>query len=90
MRAKRFTITGLVQGVFYRAETQKRALELALTGWVRNREDGSVEIHAEGSEEALKQLEQWCWQGPRAAQVENVTVREAAPQGCREFSVVAG
>ena len=88
MRAKRFTITGLVQGVFYRAETQKRALELALTGWVRNREDGSVEIHAEGSEEALKQLEQWCWTGPAGATVTEVAVTEEVEENRPTFDVV--
>ena len=57
-------ITGSVQGVFFRATTQEKARELGLTGWVRNLPDGRVEVLAEGDEEKLKDLLEWCRGGP--------------------------
>ncbi|MDP6476716.1 MAG: acylphosphatase, partial [Nitrospinaceae bacterium] len=57
-------VHGRVQGVFFRASTQTRALELSLVGWVRNLPDSSVEIHAEGDRENLELLIEWCRQGP--------------------------
>ena len=74
MPTQRFTISGLVQGVFFRAQAKEKADALGLTGWVRNTNDGGVEIHAEGPEEKLKELEQWCWKGPAKAQVRNIAV----------------
>ena len=88
MPAVRITVTGVVQGVFYRAEAQSKAQELQITGWVRNRDDGTVEIHAEGSEEALKELERWCWTGPARAAVTGVTVTEDAEEHQPTFDVV--
>ncbi len=65
-------IYGRVQGVAYRAYTQDQARELGLTGWVRNRRDGSVELEAEGSPEALQRLLDWCFKGAPAARVESI------------------
>jgi len=85
--AVNINITGHVQGVFFRSETQAKAQELELTGWVRNCEDGSVEIHAEGSEESLQKLEEWCQVGPTAAKVEHVERENAEDEGCSGFEV---
>jgi acylphosphatase len=63
-----------VQGVFFRYETQKTASGLGLTGWVRNRRDGSVEIIAEGPKAKVEELIAWCWKGPAMARVENVDI----------------
>jgi acylphosphatase len=68
-------VRGRVQGVFFRASTQREAKRLGLTGWVRNRPDGSVEILAEGEEDGLKELIAWAQKGPSAARVERVDVR---------------
>jgi acylphosphatase len=65
-------IRGRVQGVFYRAQTQAKASELLLTGWVRNREDGSVELVAEGAREPLEALLEWCRTGPPKARVDGL------------------
>ncbi|MGI9545460.1 MAG: acylphosphatase, partial [Cyclobacteriaceae bacterium] len=54
------TVQGRVQGVFYRASTKQKALELGLVGWVCNRSDGSVYLEAEGSKEQLNTLLAWC------------------------------
>lgn len=80
-------IEGKVQGVFFRAETQQKAEKLGLTGYVRNEPDGSVLIEAEGNENKLRSLKEWCWQGPTAARVNNVSARKGALQGYEHFEV---
>ncbi len=65
-------ISGRVQGVFYRAETQKQASSLGLTGWVRNLPDGRVEVLAEGEEQRVRELISWCRQGPPRSRVDTV------------------
>lgn len=62
-------VSGRVQGVSYRAATQRRAKELCLSGWVRNLADGSVELRAYGAPAALAELRQWLWTGPPQARV---------------------
>ncbi len=68
-------VRGRVQGVFFRASTQREARRLGLTGWVRNRNDASVELVAEGEETGIKDLIGWAQHGPSAARVERVDVR---------------
>ncbi|HCU26126.1 MAG TPA: acylphosphatase [Deltaproteobacteria bacterium] len=68
----RAQIHGRVQGVFFRAWTQETAQRLGLKGWVRNCQDGSVELLAQGSKEVLEEFLQHCRQGPPAAQVSGV------------------
>ena len=75
MIAKRFVITGRVQGVFFRASTQQQARPLKLSGYARNLPDGSVEVLAVGDAEAVAALEKWLWQGPPTADVTNVVGR---------------
>ncbi|MBI5156099.1 acylphosphatase [Candidatus Peregrinibacteria bacterium] len=87
MSAVRFIITGTVQGVFFRAEMKKLADQLGLTGWVKNCDDGSVEVHAEGPAEKLKELEIWCRKGPPAAVVENVIVKDVAEENHESFII---
>jgi acylphosphatase len=65
-------IRGRVQGVAFRAYTVREARALGLTGWVRNRPDGSVELVAEGEQQGLERLEAWCHRGPSAASVRDV------------------
>lgn len=65
-------VEGHVQGVSYRAYTERQASELGLQGYVRNLPDGRVEVVAEGPAKALDELEEWCWQGPPAAKVSAV------------------
>ncbi len=77
-------ISGRVQGVFFRANAQEVAQRLGLAGYVRNLPDGRVEVVAEGEEEALRRLIEWCHQGPPLARVERVEVRWQNPTG--EFS----
>jgi acylphosphatase len=65
-------ITGRVQGVWFRASAKEKADALGITGWVRNCEDGSVEVLAQGSEEELKEFVKWCHHGPPSATITDV------------------
>lgn len=77
-------VSGIVQGVYYRASTEGQAKEIGLTGYARNLPDGRVEIVAEGTDQQLLQLKAWCHQGPPAASVDAVEVSEQSATG--EFS----
>jgi len=68
----RIVVSGRVQGVFFRASTISIAASLGLGGRVRNREDGSVEITAEGERDKLNELAHWCRQGPEDARVDDI------------------
>jgi acylphosphatase len=70
--ARRFYVTGRVQGVFFRASTRHQAQQLNLTGHAVNLADGRVEVLAIGSADAVNSLQQWLWQGPPAAEVRDV------------------
>ncbi|AXS81779.1 MULTISPECIES: acylphosphatase [Marinobacter] len=81
-------ISGRVQGVYYRASTEKRAAELGLTGYARNLPSGQVEVVAEGSEGQLHQLHEWCKGGPPDARVDAIEITEQPPSGAfTDFSV---
>lgn len=82
-----FRVSGRVQGVFYRASTQEQARYLGLTGWVRNSDNGDVELVACGNSAQIEALEQWLWQGPPSARVTGVRRREAPLQEFNDFSV---
>lgn len=69
-------VHGRVQGVCYRASTQKIGTKLNLDGWVKNLPDGSVEIQACGETLELEQLIAWCHKGPVFAKVDQVIVKE--------------
>lgn len=85
MPAAKFTVSGRVQGVFYRASTRERALQLGLSGMARNLADGKVEVLACGSHEALAALERWLWDGPAAAQVDAVSRDDMEAQAWQGF-----
>jgi len=69
----RFTVSGRVQGVFFRASTRDKAQQLGLNGWVRNLSNGHVEVLAYGEQMNVEKLKQWLWQGPKFAKVAEVT-----------------
>jgi acylphosphatase len=68
-------ITGKVQGVSFRAETQRAAKQRNVLGWVRNRPDGSVEALFEGDESSVTSMLEWCRQGSLFSRVHHVDVR---------------
>lgn len=80
-------VSGKVQGVFFRASTKEKGLELSLKGFVRNEPDGSVYIEAEGEENNLTLFKEWCAHGPCHARVDHIDTKEAAPKGFNDFSI---
>lgn len=82
-------VSGKVQGVWYRGNTQDRARELGLNGYAHNLPDGRVEVLACGAEQSLNELKAWLWHGPRMAEVIDVqceTKVHVNPQP-RDFSI---
>jgi acylphosphatase len=74
---KRLLITGRVQGVGFRFYAQRKARELSVAGWVRNRPDGSVEAVIQGTLEAVESMIAWARRGPPSAVVSGVQITEA-------------
>jgi acylphosphatase len=74
-------IRGRVQGVFFRVSAVEQARDLGLTGWIRNRYDGSIELVAEGTTDALAVLRAWCSHGPAGANVRDVEDLKATATG---------
>ena len=74
----RVTVTGTVQGVGFRYFVQERAQSLGVTGWVRNRQDGSVEAMIAGNAAQIEAMLAWSRRGPSAAVVKNVIVENAS------------
>lgn len=74
--AKHLIITGIVQGVGYRASFEAQARSLKLGGWVRNRIDGSVEAMVRGDAQALNTIISWARRGPALARVDGVKIAE--------------
>jgi acylphosphatase len=91
MMATQLRICGIVQGVGYRASFEARAHALGLSGWVRNRADGSVEAMVAGNEETIRQIIAWAWRGPSGAQVRDVsiTIVDDAPITDGRFEVLS-
>ncbi len=91
MITRRLVVRGRVQGVSYRWWTLGEAKALGLSGWVRNRMDGSVEIVARGPAKAVDELARRCRSGPPAARVDAVEVSEsdeAVPDGFEQRATV--
>ena len=76
----RMIVSGRVQGVFFRAAAAERARILGIVGYARNRDDGTVEIVAEGDRNALEILAAWARRGPTSARVEAVQMEWSEPR----------
>jgi DNA ligase D-like protein (predicted 3'-phosphoesterase) len=85
--AIRTVVRGQVQGVGFRDATVGRARELAVMGWVRNGPDGTVQVHAEGSERAVDELVAFLRDGPPPARVADVDVEPVAVEGHEQFAI---
>ncbi len=85
MSARHLVVHGTVQGVFFRASAEQEAARLGVSGWVRNRTDGTVEMVAEGDDHAVDALVRWAHEGPARAEVTGVDVTEREPEGFRGF-----
>ena len=85
--ARNVVVSGRVQGVFFRDSARREAQHHGVTGWVRNRRDGAVEAHFEGDSDAVAQVVLWCREGPRSADVDDLSVTEVEPEGFEGFEV---
>ena len=83
-RRVNIVVSGKVQGVCFRAATQKQAEKLGVNGWVRNLATGDVEVNALGTSSAIEELIRWCHKGPTFARVKQVQVADL-PEG-EEFA----
>jgi acylphosphatase len=81
------TVTGQVQGVYYRQSTRQKARELGITGVVKNNPDGSVSVLATGTGDQLNELLEWCKEGPPNAIVLEVQVEKLALQSFMDFRI---
>jgi acylphosphatase len=86
MSAKHVVVHGQVQGVFFRASAEQQAASLGVTGWVRNRDDGTVEMLVEGDDDAVARMLDWAREGSPQASVSGVDVSDAEPQGLSRFT----
>ena len=81
-------VSGVVQGVFFRANTRDSAVSLGVNGWVRNTPDGKVEAVFEGKKEVVKEVIDFCRRGPPGASVDGVeVVWEEKTEGLRSFEI---
>lgn len=80
-------VYGRVQGVGFRYYTERKAKELGIHGYVKNRPDGSVKIEAEGKEQALEAFLHWCHLGPSWAKVQEVKSTAFPPVGYTDFRI---
>jgi acylphosphatase len=87
MTAKRLVIRGRVQGVGYRYAMVDAAMASGVTGWVRNRRDGSVEALVQGEPAAIESIIAWCRRGPSAARVSGIDENEATEEPTNGFEL---
>jgi acylphosphatase len=85
--ARRFVISGNVQGVGYRAFARQAARAIGATGWARNLANGDVEVHANGTPSQLDDLESRLRQGPRWAEVRSATATDAPVSSDSDFEI---
>jgi DNA ligase D-like protein (predicted 3'-phosphoesterase) len=85
--AVRATVRGSVQGIGFRETARRQAEKLGVLGWVRNEDDGTVRVHAEGTQAAVESLLEFLREGPRGAAVASVEVEEVKPEGHEQFGI---
>ncbi|WP_372594157.1 acylphosphatase [Actinotalea sp.] len=87
MTARHLLIHGIVQGVGFRWALAAEAERSGVRGWVRNRQDGTVEAHLEGPLDSVLEVVTWAHTGPRYARVSHVEVRAVADEGASSFEI---
>lgn len=84
----RLYISGTVQGVFYRAFVKENAEKLGIKGFVRNLEDGRIEIFIEGNPEEVRKMVEVCKKGPKHSQIRDVELKQERFQDMKTFKVL--
>ena len=87
MKAYSIEVRGKVQGVSYRASAKAKADDLGITGWCKNQPDGSVLLHIEGDDKSLKNMFNWCRQGPRFSRPGPLITFETDVEGFEDFQI---
>jgi acylphosphatase len=87
-KSVRLYVEGVVQGVFYRAFVKENAERYNVKGFVRNLEDGRVEVFLEGATDDVKKMIELCEKGQKFSQIKNVEMKEEKFQGFKEFKVL--
>ena len=87
IEATHIIVHGRVQGVWFRAGTKEKADELGLLGWVKNWQEGTVEIHAEGEKPQLEKFIAWCRKGTPAADVTSLEIDKVMAQEFKSFDI---
>jgi acylphosphatase len=87
LETRRYVVSGRVQGVGFRWFVEREAAQLGISGWVRNCQDGDVEVMATGTPEQLRTLRQKLQEGPRAARVDQVSESKAPPMETGSFQI---
>ncbi len=77
---KRYIVKGKVQGVWFRQSTKEKAISLNVIGWVKNLDNGDVEVCAFGDDVNIAELESWLWKGPEYARVDAITIDECSDE----------
>ena len=88
MKGLKIQVSGRVQGVWFRANTQRKAKEIGVLGIVKNLPNGNVYIEAEGTNEALEKFVEWCHKGSELSKVESVEIEEIEIQNFDDFKIV--
>jgi acylphosphatase len=87
-KALQITVSGKVQGVFFRISTKAVADQIGVKGFIKNQQDGSVYIEAEAEEELLNDFLEWCKSGPDEAEVSNISVNEMSLKNFLNFNIL--
>jgi acylphosphatase len=87
MKATKVVVGGRVQGVGFRWSTRRAAERIGVRGWVRNRADGSVEVHVEGDEARVAAMLAWLRRGPDGAVIGDLEVADIEPEGMESFEI---
>lgn len=88
MKTVRVFISGIVQGVFFRAFIKENAENLGLTGYVRNLEDGRVEVVVEGYDNEVNKMIELCKKGPPHSKIKDIEIEKIGHQGFQEFKIL--
>lgn len=88
MKSIKMTVSGRVQGVFFRASTKAVADQMGIKGFVKNQKDGTVLIHAEGEAIMMDSFIDWCKYGPDDARVDDVAMEDVEVKNYRNFEVL--
>lgn len=87
-KAVRLYLSGVVQGIFFRAFVKENAEKYNVKGFVRNLEDGRIEVFLEGDLESVDKMIELCQKGPKYSQIQGVEIKEEKLQDFREFKVL--